>query len=121
MAYQIDKKDGIHEIRVWGETSKYEVLDAIRKLDRLNPEKQLPEIWHIAEESQIPFHEYAEVAKAVKALFPQGKVGNRTAIVASGAFHKSLLDLYPAEAADLPFEIRVFEDRDQALAWLKAG
>lgn len=119
MPYEIEKVDGVHEVRVWGETSKYEVLSAIRELDRRDRGKNVPEVWLVAEGCQVPFAHYRDIAEAVKNLMPPGASPKKSAIVASGEFHKAQLELYRMEAASLPFEVRVFTGKDQALTWLR--
>ena len=55
MGYEIEKKKGFFEVRVLGNTSKSEILEIIRELDRSDPGKHFPDLWIIAEESQVPF------------------------------------------------------------------
>jgi|GEM_PF-1116825 len=118
MSYQIEKMDGFFEVRVTGETSKDEVLEIIRELDRLDRGKKFPDLWIIDRESKIPLMHFGEIAQGIRDLFPRGAVGNKTAMVADGEFHKAQLEMYRADASILPFEIRVFESRAKAVKWL---
>jgi hypothetical protein len=120
MAYELEKKDGFFEVRVSGATSKTEILTIIRELDRMDRGKQFPDLWLVAEESQIPFLHFGEIAAEIHKLLPRDSVGNKTAIVAAGDFHKAQLDMYRAEASILPFEIRVFRSQAEAVAWIKS-
>jgi hypothetical protein len=118
MAYQIEKKDGFFEVRISGETSKYEILEVIRELDRRDRGKKFPDLWLVAEESQVPLVHFSEIAQGIRSLLPRDAVGNKTAIVAAGEFHKAQLEMYRDEASILPFEIRVFRSRDEAVEWI---
>lgn len=121
MAYEIEKHDGYFEVRVSGETSKSEVLQVVRLLERQDPRKEVPDLWLIAEECQIPFHDFSKIAQAIGHLLPRGVIGSRTAIVAANAFHQAQLGMYPAEATNLPFPIRVFGSHEDAVAWIKSS
>jgi len=118
MAYQIEKKDGFFEVRISGETSKYEILEVIRELDRRDRGKKFPDLWLVAGESQVPLVHFSEIAQGIRSLLPRDAVGNKTAIVAAGEFHKAQLEMYQSEASILPFEIRVFRSRDEAVEWI---
>ncbi len=119
MPCQIEKKDGFFEVCVSGETSKSEVLRVVQELHRLDSGKKFPDLWVIARESEVPFVHFAEIAESIRKLLPRGAVGNRTAIVAADVFHEAQLDMYRAEASILPFPVRVFLCRDEAVKWLK--
>ena len=119
MPYRIRTRDGFFEVRVWGETSTHEILNAVKELDRKDRGKKLPDLWIFAAESQLPFDQHAEIAKAIRSLCPPGMVGNRTAMVADGEFQKAQLEVYRSEASILPFPIRVFGSEDEAVEWLK--
>ena len=121
MPYEIEKKDSFFEVRVSGETSKFEVLAIIRELERRDPVKKFPDLWLVAGESQLSFHDFGEIARAIGRILPRGADGSKTAIVAADAFQKAQLEMYPPEASShLPFEIRVFSCRDEAVGWIKS-
>lgn len=61
---------------------------------------------------------FSEIAQEIRSLLTRDFVGNKTAIVAAGEFQKAQLELYRLEASILPFEIRVFRSRDEAVKWL---
>jgi hypothetical protein len=118
MAYQIEKKDGFFEIRITGATSKYEIFEVIKELDRLDHGKKFPDLWVIARESKVPLMHLAEIAQGIRALLPRDAAGNKSALIADGEFHKAQLEMYRADAAILPFEIRVFDSYAKAVKWL---
>lgn len=47
-------------------------------------------------------------------------VGSKTALVAADEFMRVPLELYKVEAAVLPFEIQIFNNRADALQWLNS-
>ncbi len=119
MAYEIEKKEDFFEVCVSGNTSRFEVMEIIWELDRRDRGKHFPDLWIIAEKSQVPFVYFREIAETIRSLLPSDAIGNKTAIVAAGEFHKAQLEMYRSEASILPFEIRVFLSRDEAVKWIK--
>ena len=118
MAYQIENMAGFVEVRVSGETSKGEILAAIGDLHLNDREKAVPDLWIVAQESQVAFIYFSEIAQTVQRLLPRGTVRSRSALVAAGAFQHAQFELYRAEASFLPFEIGIFHSRDEAIEWL---
>lgn len=118
MPWQLEMKAGYVEVNLSGSTSKTEILEILRELARRDPKKEIPDLWIIAPESQVPLVAFAEIAKAIQHLLPPDAVGCRSAIVAGGPFHQAQLEMYRYDAAALPFETRVFQYRSEAEAWL---
>jgi hypothetical protein len=118
MAYRIQESDGFVEVHVWGKTSKWELLDAVHRLRSRDPRKEIGDLWVIAEESMVPLDAFPEIVAAIARFCFSGIACARSAIVAGGPFHKTLLDFYGVEARVLPFEVGVFTSRDEAIAWL---
>jgi hypothetical protein len=121
MPYKIQEIDGYVEVSVWGETSKWEVLEVIRELQRRDTRKEVSDLWLLSKECMVPFTEFSEIAEAVKSLCTSGMIGSKSAIVAEDELQRAQLEMYRAEAAILPFEVRVFRSRDDAVQWLKSG
>ena len=121
MAYQVRDLGGIIEVSVTGETSKEEVMRAVHELQRRDPEKRCADLWLVASECMLPFHEFHQIAESILSLCTPGMTGNRSAIVADGEFQAALMEMYQGEAAILPYEIGVFRCREKALAWLRSA
>ena len=118
MAYQIEYKNGYCEVTVSGETTKNEVFQILRELARRDPKKEIPDLWVVSPESQVPLVHFADIAKEIGRMVSPDAVCCRSAIVAFGPFHKAQLEMYRYDAAALPFETRVFQYRQDAEAWL---
>jgi hypothetical protein len=118
MAYQIEVKAGYVEVRLSGTTSKDEVCHVLRELARRDPRKEIPDLWIVSPESQVPLVHFADIAQEVGRLVRPDAVCRKSAIVAFGEFHKAQLEMYRFDAAFLPFETRVFLYREEALKWL---
>ena len=121
MPYKMQKIDGFVEVSVWGETSKWEMLEAVWELRLRDPCKKVSDLWIVSGECMVPFDEFPEIAETVQSLCTPGMIGSKSAIVASDELQRAQLELYRAEAAILPFEIRVFRSRDDAVRWLKSS
>lgn len=118
MAYQIEMKSGYVEVRVSGLTSKAEILQILHELARRDPRKEIPDLWIVSPESQVPLVYFADIAREVGRLLRPDAVCCRSAIVAFGEFHKAQVEMYRFDAAFLPFQTRVFLYREEALEWL---
>jgi hypothetical protein len=120
MAYRIEEKDSIFEVHMWGQTSRWEVMEIVHQLQRKDPRKESCDLWIFSETGGVFFDEFPEIVKAVASLCSSDMAANKTALVASDGFLRAQLELYRAEAAGLPFEIRVFETKENAVQWLKS-
>jgi hypothetical protein len=118
MSYEIEKHADFLEVRVFGHTSKLEILRILWELRSQCPRKDMPDVWHIARESQVPFVHFAEIAAAVMKLLPPRTFGCKSAIVAPDAFSEAQIAMYCSEASFLPFPTRVFRSREDAIQWL---
>jgi hypothetical protein len=121
MPHEIKFGNPLVEVKIWGETCKEEVLQIIRKLHEDDPEKEKQDLWLVAAESMVPFDALASIAEVTGELVGRKRCKGRSAIVAANVFHKARLDLYSIEAAILPFPLKVFLSKDEALKWLADG
>ena len=121
MPYQTQRNDELIELQLWGRTSKWEVLAALREVRALAPRKELSDLWTVGPACMIPWDEYASIVDAVQGFCTADMQPSRTAIVVGGEFQIAQADIYVQQARSLPFPIRVFTRRDNALAWLKGG
>ena len=119
MPYQIEERDGYVEVSVSGHTSEWEALSIIFQLRMRDPRKTVPDLWTLASESVIHLPAFPLIADAVARLCPPGFAGAKTALVAADGFQKALMETYRDEMRRLPFEMGVFESRDEAVQWLK--
>ncbi len=118
MAYTIEQQSGFVEIKITGKTSKFEALDIIANLARMDPDKTVPDLWTVAPESQVPLVHFPDIVEAVIQLLPKNTAPSRTALLVSDAFQNAKFELYRAEADSLPFSVRIFWSRDEAVEWL---
>lgn len=118
MAYKIEDRDGYTEVHVWGFVGAQDIIAILGELRLRDPAKERPDLWLIAPECQVPLSSYGKIAEATRSMLPAQVTTRRSALVASDAFHRAQLDMYRVEAAHLPFEIRVFATRDEAIPWL---
>jgi len=113
----------VTEVDVWGLVTESEIAGILVELRGLDPAKERHDLWNIAPESMLPFKSFEAVVGVTRKLLPPGAGGlrGRSAMVAADSFRKAQLDMYAKEAELLPFRIRVFLDRGEALEWLKNG
>lgn len=118
MSFEIQRHEKFFEVSVFGTTSKLEILRILWDLKRRCPNKDVPDLWVIARESQVPFVHFTEIAKGVLKLLPARVSGSKSAILAPDAFAEAQVQMYFAEASFLPFPMRVFRSREEAVRWL---
>jgi len=119
MPYSIKHHSDLVEVELWGETSVAEVLAAVNELHASYPRKERSDLWNLSRETMVPLSAFPTVIQAIGGLCGGSQVYRRSAIVASGSFQRAMVDMYRTEAACLPFEIGVFQSRDEALKWLR--
>jgi len=119
MAHRFDVVDGIVEVHVTGQPTKWELLEIFGKLQARDPQKTMSDLWFVSEETVIPPSWHAKLADAVRSLATAGVKPRRSAVVAANQLHMAMLDMYRQEAEGLPFEVGVFLSADEARAWLK--
>ncbi len=120
MAYEIKERPDLFEVILLGTTSKREVLQIVMHMHHKDPRKERCDLWMLAPESSIPFSVFQEIAQSVGLLCRDKFIGEKCAIVAAHEMQLQEAELYRSEAAALPFEIRVFRNREEGLGWLQA-
>ncbi len=120
MAIQIQAAGEFIEVTVTGEVSKWEIMDALGKLQKLDPRKARCDLWTLGPEVVIPFSEFASIIGMTLKLTTEDFVGNKSAVVASDDFQRAEVDMYRMEAKTLPYPIGSFTSRDEAIAWLRS-
>ena len=120
MAYEITAHDDFLEVRLSGETSKYEIIEIVGRLARLDPLKSRPDLWILAPEIHVPFTDLVQIAEAIGKKVPPEAAGSKTAYVVADEFQRAKLELYISEAAILTFDMRTFGSRDDAVAWMRS-
>jgi hypothetical protein len=120
MPYEIKESHDLFEVLVSGKSSKWEVLQIVGHMQRRDPRKERRDLWILSSESSIPYASFQEIAHLVGNFCRDDFVGEKTAIVAAHELQMQEMELYRLEAAALPFDIRVFRSREDALAWLES-
>ena len=120
MGHEIEKRDGIFEVRLFGEVSKFELLLTVAELTIKDPGKRHPDLWIIGPEVQIPYVRFKGIAEGISFAFVKLPASRKTAIVAADEFQKEQCELYRLEATVLPLDIRVFLSYEDAVAWIKS-
>ena len=119
MSCEIHERADYIEVRVPAGTTKLEMLGAVAEMHRRDHTKRMCDLWIFSNEVELSYAEFASAAEAIRRMCPPGMKGNRCAIVGGDAFQQAQLELYRAEAAHLPFEIRVFGEESVAIRWLR--
>ncbi len=107
------------EVRVLAGTNRFEVLDTVAELARRDRGKKMCDLWLFSKDVNLSYVDFGSTAEAIGRLCPPDMKGNRCAIVGEDALQQAQLELYRAEAASLPFDIRVFGDKTTAIRWLR--
>ncbi|MCX6996871.1 MAG: STAS/SEC14 domain-containing protein [Kiritimatiellaeota bacterium] len=121
MSYSIEKTPDFVEVHIRGDTSGRDVLTVLEQLTKEYPRKEICDLWVLSSECVIPFGAFSTIVEKLKGAVANDFVGCKTALVVTDAFQMAQAAMYRHEAAALPFEIRVFMSRDQAVEWLKSG
>ncbi|MCE9614080.1 MAG: hypothetical protein K8T26_07370 [Lentisphaerae bacterium] len=106
------------EVTLYGEATAWDVMDAVQRMHVQDPHKERADLWVVSPTSVIPLSAFTPLIDALKALCKQVSTGKPSAIVSTNALQRAQLSLYLSEASALPYEIRTFESREAAVAWL---
>ena len=92
-------------------------------MSRHDPEKEKHDLWIVAPESMVPFSSFASLVQKTRELLPQDarKCRGKSALVAADAFRMAQLNMYRNEARSLPFQLRVFLSKQEAMDWLNGS
>jgi len=120
MGYEIEKRDGIFEVRLYGDISKFEILMVIAELSEKDPGKKHPDLWIIGADVQVPYEYYKGISEAIGFAFVQPPEAKRSAIVIADENQQAQLEMYRVEASSLPLDLRIFRSYEDAVAWLKS-
>lgn len=107
-------------MHVSASAGKYDVLQAVGELARLDPDKRLPDLWDIDEDLVLPLTDLYEIVESVARRLPSGSVGTKTGVVARDAFLRARIEMYAIEAQAIGLDMRIFHSREDALAWIHA-
>jgi hypothetical protein len=79
-------------------------------------------VWVLEREGMAPpFPEFAAIIDLVRGYLRPDLTDKRVALVVGGALNRALIEMFRREAVGLPLELRVFTEREEALAWLAAS
>ena len=121
MGHAIEKRDGICEVRLFGDVSKFELLLIVAELSFKDPGKRHPDLWIIGAEVQIPYARFKGVSEGIRFAHVKPPASRRTAIVAADELQRAQCELFRVEAiAALPLDIRVFMSYEEAVAWVQS-
>jgi hypothetical protein len=120
MPYRIEAQKDPIEVKVWGQTSYFEILNALRELREIDPRKERCDLWEISEDSLIPYQAFPTISETLRGFITPETVGRKSAVVVPGGTQKAMIELYKSQSRDLPYEIGVFVSRGEAIAWLES-
>jgi hypothetical protein len=116
--HDIQEREDFYEVTLTGASSAWEVLEIIHSLRDRDPHKEHCDLWVLGTDFSVPISSFSDIAGGVKNLVKEGFVGNKTAVVVSNLLQRAAVFLYKKEAEKLPFPIKVFSKREDAVAWL---
>ncbi len=119
MPYTITSHTDFIEVNLTGHASKWDVIQAVGELMVLDPRKEKPDLWTVADGCVIPLAEYPAIVEQLAPLYQKEIACPKSAIVASSAVQRGLAELYKSEATVYPFDMRIFDSRAAALDWFR--
>ncbi len=121
MPYRIEKETDIHVVNIWGNTSKWEVIEAIGMLQQKDPTKSKPDLWILSDDLVLPYDAFSGIIEMINQPRPEGFIGNKTAVVASSKIQLFMAETFSLESGSLPYSIGVFSSRNEAVEWLNTA
>lgn len=117
--YAIELFPTHNEIRVNGAIELGLVRAIMEDLSRTPDFPRRQAIWIISDDvTPPPFHDFTLIIDMVREMLLPGDIGKRVAMVVAGGLNRALVEMFRREAVSLPLQLRVFLNRDEALAWI---
>lgn len=120
MMYEILPQEGYVEVHVSGKVSHWDLLRVVHELHKKDPKKDTPDLWILDQELDFSLHSFPPLVQGLLNLMSRALIKNgcKSAILAADEFQRAKIELYCAETAVLPYEIRTFTSRAETLNWL---
>jgi hypothetical protein len=79
----------------------------------------LNDVWDVGDGPvRLNMADVTTLVEGVAAIYPMNARRSRTAVVTRSGFVAAIAELWRATASDLPFQMRVFADVEEAEAWI---
>ena len=121
MPYKIQSETGYERVDLWGQATKWDVMQAIIELRRQDPCKAKPDLWVIDEEVVVPLADHASMADASTQQLPADFKGAPTAIVVNNMLQLEMAKLYREHLKSAPFALEIFQDIAAAEEWISSN
>jgi len=121
MPYRVARTKGCFEVRLFGEASEHDVIGALRELRRLDPGREFHDLWIVEPECAVPIAGFPRIMEELQRYASEPMGPGQSAVVVSDELTEAMVRLYCEEASFVPYQIRLFRSRDEALAWLNAA
>ncbi len=121
MPYKIEGENGYQRVDLWGDVSKWDAIQAIMELRRLDPHKEVPDIWILGEGVVVPLVEFGDIATTAVDTIPPVFKGAPTAVVVADRLQREMVKLYRETIPAPLFKIEVFADVESAAKWVETN
>ena len=118
MPYKILSETSYQRVDLWGQATKWDVIQAILELRQKDPVKAKPDLWVLDEEVVVPLAEYGAMAATSTDDLPADFRGAPTAVVVNNKLQYEMAKLYREQMKTAPFELEIFLDMASAEEWI---
>ena len=120
-AYQIVTKPDYIDVIIERNVDKEGIIATFYALNETKGFLKKDILWHFKGNIQpLNYHDTHFITKLAESIYPANAPAKKHAFVCDSMFVRAASELFAKEATILPFEIKVFDDYDQAVQWLTA-
>lgn len=118
--YEIKRHATYQEIIVRTDLSLAMFREILGDLAKADDFMSLNALWAFGPDVRPPaFHEFDDIVAAVQKVYARRPRTKRVALAMPGSFVRSVAEIFQAQAAVLPVDLRVFDTAGAARAWLE--
>ncbi len=119
-AYKIVTKPDYIEVIIEKDVDKEDIIATFYALNETKGFREKNYLWYIKDNVRpLNYNDTHYIIKMIKSISPANAPETKHAFVCESTFVRVASKLFIKDASILPFVIKVFNDHDQAVQWLR--
>ncbi len=117
--YQISAQQNYLLVIFQNDVDSLQIISAIKEVISREDYPTSNDIWIFDTSTMnIAYQELRVFAKTLSYIYPSNATRSKTALIVGSLFHSAVASEFLEAAKDLPYEIRIFENRIEAEEWI---
>ena len=117
--YEISSQENYLLVNIQNNFDSQQAISAIKELFSRDDYSDRNDIWNIgAKIVNLSFQELEVIAKTISYIYPSNATRSKTAFVVTSLFPTAMASEFIKFAKTLPYELRIFDNLEEAEQWL---